>query len=78
MASPLLTKLAEKVRLATVEIHNLRKERERLLAEVALMDDESRRARRLIREHGELLAERQKLRERLEKIMATLDQLKVT
>jgi seryl-tRNA synthetase len=78
MASPLLTKLAEKVRLATVEIHNLRKERERLLAEVALMDDESRRARRLIREHGELLAERQKLRERLEKIMAKLDQLKVT
>ncbi len=78
MASPLLTKLAEKVRLATVEIHNLRKERERLLAEVALMDDESRRARRLIREHGELLAERQKMRERLEKIMAKLDQLKVT
>ncbi len=77
MASPLLTKLAEKVRLATVEIHNLRKERERLLAEVALMDDESRRARRLIREHGELLAERQKMRERLEKIMAKLDQLKV-
>ena len=64
--------------MATVEIHNLRKERERLLAEVALMDDESRRARRLIREHGELLAERQKMRERLEKIMAKLDQLKVT
>jgi FtsZ-binding cell division protein ZapB len=78
MASPLLTKLAEKVRLATLEIHNLRKERERLLAEVALMDDESRRARRLIREHGDLLAERQKMRERLEKILTKLDQLKVT
>lgn len=77
MSSPLLTKLAEKVRLATVEIHNLRKERERLLAEVALMDDESRRARRLIREHGEMLAERQKTRERLEKILSKLDQLKV-
>lgn len=77
MSSPLLTKLAEKVRLATVEIHNLRKERERLLAEVALMDDESRRARRLIREHGELLAERHKTRERLEKILSKLDQLKV-
>lgn len=77
MASPLLTKLAEKVRLATLEIHNLRKERERLLAEVALMDDESRRARRLIREHGDLLGERQKMRERLEKILAKLDQLKV-
>lgn len=78
MASPLLTKLAEKVRLATLEIHNLRKERERLLAEVALMEDESRRARRLIREHGDLLAERQKMRERLEKILTKLDQLKVT
>jgi hypothetical protein len=77
VSSPLLTKLAEKVRLATVEIHNLRKERERLLAEVALMDDESRRARRLIREHGEMLAERQKTRERLEKILSKLDQLKV-
>jgi FtsZ-binding cell division protein ZapB len=77
MASPLLTKLAEKVRLATLEIHNLRKERERLLAEVALMDEESRRARRLIREHGELVAERSKTRERLEKILAKLDQLKV-
>lgn len=78
MASSLLTKLAEKVRLATLEIHNLRKERERLLAEVTLMDDESRRARRLIREHGDLLAERQKMRERLEKILTKLDQLKVT
>lgn len=77
MSSPLLTKLAEKVRLATLEIHNLRKERERLLAEVALMDEESRRARRLIREHAELTAERQKTRERLEKILAKLDQLKV-
>lgn len=77
MASPLLAKLAEKVRLATLEIHNLRKERERLLAEVALMDDESRRARRLIREYGELLAERQKMRERIEKILSKLDQLKV-
>ena len=77
MSSPLLTKLAEKVRLATLEIHNLRKERERLLAEVALMDEESRRARRLIREHTELVAERQKTRERIEKILATLDQLKV-
>ena len=77
MSSPLLTKLAEKVRLATLEIHNLRKERERLLAEVALMDEESRRARRLIREHTELVAERQKTRERIEKILAKLDQLKV-
>lgn len=77
MASPLLTKLAEKVRLATLEIHNLRKERERLLAEVALMEEESRRARRLLREHGDLLAERQKTRERLEKIILKLDQLKV-
>lgn len=77
MASALLVKLAEKVRLATAEIHSLRKERERLLAEVALMEEESRRARRLLREHGDLVAQRQKTRERLEKILLKLDQLKV-
>jgi FtsZ-binding cell division protein ZapB len=77
MPSPLLNKLADKVRLAAAEIHALRKERERLLAEVALMEEESRRARRLLREHGELMGERQKMRERLEKILAKLDQLKV-
>ncbi|MBL8023073.1 MAG: cell division protein ZapB [Elusimicrobia bacterium] len=78
MPSPLLNKLADKVRLATAEIHNLRKERERLLAEVALMEEESRRARRLLREHSELVAERDKTRGRLEKILAKLDGLKVT
>jgi hypothetical protein len=77
MASALLNKLADKVRLATAEIHSLRKERERLLAEVALMEEESRRARRLLREHGDLVAERQKTRQRLEKILLKLDQLKV-
>lgn len=73
MASPLLTKLAEKVRLAAAEIHTLRKDRERLLAEVALMEEESRRARKLLREHGDLLADREKMRDRLEKIIAKLD-----
>lgn len=73
MASPLITKLAEKVRLAAAEIHTLRKDRERLMAEVALMDEESRRARKLLREHGDLLAEREKTRARLEKIIAKLD-----
>ncbi len=73
MASPLITKLAEKVRLAAAEIHTLRKDRERLLAEVALMEEESRRARKLLREHGDLLADREKTRERLEKIIAKVD-----
>jgi FtsZ-binding cell division protein ZapB len=77
MPSPLLNKLADKVRLATAEIHTLRKERERLLAEVALMEEESRRARRLLRDHSDLVAERDKTRERLEKILAKLDSLKV-
>jgi len=77
MPSPLLTKLAEKVRQATGEIHHLRKERERLQAELALMDEENRRARRLLREHGEMVEERDRLRSRLEKIVDKLDRLKI-
>jgi FtsZ-binding cell division protein ZapB len=77
MPSPLLTKLAEKVRQATGEIHHLRKERERLQAELALMDEENRRARRLLREHGEMVEERDRLRTRLEKIVDKLDRLKI-
>ncbi len=77
MPSPLLTKLAEKVRQATGEIHQLRKERERLQAELTLMDEESRRARRLLREHGALVEERERLRARLEKILDKLDRLKI-
>lgn len=77
MPSPLLTKLAEKVRQATGEIHHLRKERERLQAELALMDEENRRARRLLREHGEMVEERDRLRSRLEKILDKLDRLKI-
>lgn len=77
MPSPLLTKLGEKVRQATGEIHHLRKERERLQAELALMDEENRRARRLLREHGEMVEERDRLRSRLEKIVDKLDRLKI-
>lgn len=77
MPSPLLTKLAEKVRQATGEIHHLRKERERLQAELALMDEENRRARRLLREHGEMVEERDRLKSRLEKILEKLDRLKI-
>ncbi len=73
MASALLLKLAEKIRLAAAEIHTLRKDRERLMAEVALMEEESRRARKLLREHGDLLVEREKTRVRLEKIIGKLD-----
>lgn len=55
----------------------MRKERERLQAELTLMGEESRRARRLLREHGELVEERERLRSRLEKILDKLDRLKI-
>jgi len=73
MASHLLTRLTEKVRQAATEIHHLRKERERLLAEVALMQEESQRARRLVRDHEELLRDREGWRVRLEKILEKID-----
>ena len=77
MASPILNKFSEKVRQAAAEILHLRKERERLVAQVGLMEEESRRARQLLREHGELVSEREALRARLEKIIEKLDRLKV-
>jgi FtsZ-binding cell division protein ZapB len=77
MPSPILTKLVERVRQAAAEIQDLRKERERLAAEVVLMEEENRRARRLLREHGELTAERNSLRGRLEKIIEKLDRMKI-
>jgi FtsZ-binding cell division protein ZapB len=77
VANALFNRLAEKVRQAVAEIHDLRKEKERLEAELALMTEENRRARRLLREHGELIEERQKLRARVEKALSKLDKLRV-
>ena len=77
MPSPLLDRLYEKVQQVTTEVSALKKERERLLAEIHLMQEENRRARKLAREHQELLAERQKLRDRLEKLLDKLDKMKV-
>ena len=68
---------AERVRQAVAEIHNLRKDQEKLTAELGLIQEENRRARRLLREHEELVAERSRLRERLERILGKLDKLKV-
>ncbi len=77
MANALFNRLTEKVRQAVAEIHALRKEKERLEADVALMTEENRRARRLLREHGELVEERQRLRARIEKALSKLDKLRV-
>jgi FtsZ-binding cell division protein ZapB len=65
MAVPLLDRLQEKVQAASSELVSLRKERERLQGEVGLMQEESRRARRILREYQELLAERKNLRKDL-------------
>ena len=77
MSSASLQRLQEKIQLAAVTIANLKKERERLEAEVALMQEESRRSRKLIREHEQLLAERERMKSRLERLLKKLDGLKV-
>ena len=77
MPASLLTELHDKVRRAASEIVSLRKERERLAAEVSLMEEENKRARRLIREHQDLMGEREKMKDRLEQLMRKLDQLRV-
>lgn len=65
MTHPLLTRLQEKVSQAAHEVSSLRKERERLGAELELMREENRKARRVLREHNELITERKKLKEKL-------------
>lgn len=77
MGVAVIAKLAEKVRLVVVELHGLRKENERLATELALVQEENRRARRLIREHEELKAEKARLRGRLEKVFSKLDKMKL-
>lgn len=76
MAS-LLDRLSEKVKQAAAELSALKKERERLAAEVELMREENRRSRKILREHQELLAERVKIKERLEGLIEKLHKLKV-
>lgn len=77
MSSASINRLQEKVGLAVATIASLRKEKERLEAEVSMMQDESRRARKLLREHQQLLSERGKLKTRLERLMKKLETLKV-
>ena len=77
MSSASLQRLHEKIQMAAVTIANLKKERERLEAEVALMQEESRRSRKLIREHEQLLGERERMKVRLERLLKKLDGLKV-
>ncbi len=76
-SSPVVNRLADRVRQAVTVVHDLRKEKERLTSELALMTEENRRARRLLQEHEDLVAERQRLRERLEKVVQKLGKLKI-
>jgi FtsZ-binding cell division protein ZapB len=73
----LLDQLQEKMQEVLTRVLWLKKERERLLAEVSLMQEENRRARRLSREHRDLVAERNVLHERLEKLLDKLDGVKI-
>jgi FtsZ-binding cell division protein ZapB len=77
LSSTVLLRLNEKIQQAASVIDTLKKERERLLAEVTLMQEENRRSRKLLREHQQLLSERERLRSRLEKLLKKLDSLKV-
>lgn len=77
MASPLLDRLQQKVQQASTELLSLKKDRERLQAEVDLMKEENRRARRLSREHQEITIERDKIKTKLQHILQNLEKLKI-
>ncbi len=77
MSALLLNRLNEKIIKAVGEISHLRKERERLLAEIDLMRDENRRARRTSGEYRALVDERNKMIMKLERLLGKLEKLKV-
>ena len=77
MVTTPLDRLHEKVQQASAELTSLKKDRDKLLAEVDLMREENRRARRVLREHQELLTERTKVQQKLEQLMEKFDRLKV-
>jgi hypothetical protein len=77
MSESLLTRLQERVKQAAVELVSVKKERTRLAAELDLIRSENKRARRVLREHSELIQDREKLKERLQKLLENLDKLKV-
>lgn len=78
MGKAVLDRLEERVREAASQLQSSKKERERLMAEVKLMQDESRRARKVLRQYDELLKERKKVQEKLEGLLEKLDQLKIS
>lgn len=78
MGKAVLDRLEERVKDAAAQLQTAKKERERLQAEVKLMQDESRRARKVLRQYDELLKERKKVQEKLEGLLEKLDQLKIS
>lgn len=77
MAPSLLDRLQTKVEQVSSELTSAKKERKRLEAEVELMQEENRRARRLLREHEELVKERTVLKTKLQKLWEKLDKLRL-
>jgi len=76
MASVLDT-LSHKINQAAHELASLRKDRDRLTAELELMRGENRRARKVLREHGELVVERKRVQEILARIIDKLNQARI-
>jgi hypothetical protein len=77
MPSSLLAPLQDKIHLAAAQLVALKKERDTLAAELALIREENRRARKILREHAELCSERDKIKAKLEVLSKKLHQLKV-
>jgi FtsZ-binding cell division protein ZapB len=77
MSTPILLKLQEKIQAAAITIDALKKERDRLEAQVGMMREESLRSRKIISAHRRLLSERDRMRMRMESLLKKLSTLKV-
>ncbi len=77
MANPSLTKLYSKVQKVLLEINSLKKDRQKLLAELELVHEESRKSRRVLRNYEDLIKERSTLKQKIEQLVQKLDKLSV-
>lgn len=75
MTSPQIEKLRLRVQEVSEELFGLRHRLEQELEEKRLMEEENLRARRILRRHEELLAERRRLKEKIRHLLDRLDTL---
>jgi len=77
MVNSSLEALEERVTSAAKKIKKLEHERDRLLSELAFLDEENKRARIALHENEKLKEDRLKIRERLSRLYQKVEKIKL-